>query len=107
MAEIHVVVRRINPAIKIDLAQIGRINDGHFEPLPFSVVENTPIARFLKSSNISDSLYIDHSEVLDLLVTCGNFPGSRVDFFDNTMILVFDPELNYDESTTKEEGKRH
>lgn len=106
MAQIHVVIRRINPALKIDLAQIGRIEDGHFDPLPFSAIENTPIARFLKSSHISDSLYVDHSEIFDLVTTCGGFPGSTVDFFDNTMILIFDPESNYDESTTKEEGKR-
>ena len=106
MSQIHVVIRRINPALKIDLAQVGRLADGHFDPLPLSAVENTPIARFLKSSHISESLYVDHSELLDLITACGGFPGSTVDFFDNTIVLIFDPELNYDESTTKEEGKR-
>lgn len=106
MAQTHVVIRRINPALKIDLVQIGLLKDNQFEPLPFSAIENTPVARFLKSSNISDSLYVDHSEISDLVAACEGFPGSTIDFFDNTMILIFDPELNYDESTTKEEGKR-
>jgi len=107
MIQVHVVIRRINPALKIDLAQIGRVKDGHFEPLPFSALKDTPIAPFLKSSHISDSLYVDHSEVFNLIVACGGLSGSTVDFFDNTIVLIFDSELNYDESTTKEEGTRN
>jgi len=107
MTQIHVVIRRVNPALKIDLVQIGRIRDGRFEPLPFSAVKDTPIARFLKNSHISDSLYVDHSEVFNLVVACGSLPGSTVDFFDNTIVLIFDSEFNCDESTTKEEGTRN
>jgi len=107
MTQVHVVIRRVNPALKIDLAQVGHLKDGRFEPLPFSAFKDTPIARFLKSSHISDSLYVDHSDALHLVVACGDIPGSAVDFFDNTMVLTFNSELNYDESTTKEEGTRN
>ena len=107
MTQIHVVIRRINPALKIDLVQAGYVRDGHFEPLPFSVLKDTPVARFLKSSHISDSLYIDHSDASNLVVACGGLPGFTVDFFDNTMVLIFDSELNCDESKTKEEGSRN
>lgn len=106
MTQIHVVVRRITPALKIDLVQVGRLKDDQFESLPLSAVEDTPIARFLKSSSISDSLYVDHSELFDLVTTCGSLPHFRVEFFDNTLILMFDFNLDCDESTTKEERKR-
>ncbi len=106
MSQIHVVIRRINPALKIDLVQVGRLKDDQFEPLSLSAVEDTPIARFLKSSSISDSLYVDHSEIFDIVTTCGSLPRFRVEFFDNTLVLMFDFNLDCDESTTKEERKR-
>lgn len=106
MTQIHVVVRRINPVLKIDLVQVGRVKDGQFIPVPFDAIANSPIASYLKSSCISDSLYVDHSEIADLIGTCGIFPDFHIEFFDNTIVLMFDFELNCDESTTKEEGKR-
>lgn len=106
MSQIHVVIRRINPALKIDFVQVGCFKEGQFEPLPFSAVEDTPIARFLKSSSISDSPYVEHSEIFDLVTTCGSLPHFRVEFFDNTLVLMFDFNLDCNESTTKEEGKR-
>ena len=106
MTQIHVVVRRINPALKIDLVQVGRLKENQFEPLSLSAVKDTPIARFLKSSSISDSLYVDHSKLFDLVTTCGSLPHFQVEFFDNTLVLMFDFNLDCDESTTKEERKR-
>ena len=107
MTQIHVVVRRVSPALKIDLVQIGRFKDGHFDPLPLGAVANTPIASFLESSDISDSLYVNHSKMADLIDACKGFPGFSVEFFDNTIVLMFDFDLNYDEGATKEEGKGH
>lgn len=107
MTQIHVVIRRINPALKIDFVQVGCFKEGQFEPLPSSVVEDIPIARFLKSSSISDSLYIDHSEIFDLVSTCGSMPHFQVEFFDNTLVLMFDFNLDRNESTTKEERERN
>lgn len=105
MTQIHVVIRRINPALKIDLVQIGCFKDGQFDPLSLDAVANTPIACFFKSSNISDSLYVNHWEIADLIAACGDFPRFSVEFFDNTIVLMFDFNLNYDEGATKEEGK--
>lgn len=107
MTEIHVVIRRINPALKIDLVQVGRLKDCQFEPLPLSAIANSPIACFLKSSNISDSPYVDHSDVSSLISSCEDLPGFDIEFFDNTIILIFDFELNYDESATKEKESGH
>lgn len=105
MTQIHVIIRRINPALKIDLTQIGRFKDGQFDPLPLGVVANTPIACFFENSDISDSLYINHSDVTDLIAACGEFPGFAIEFFDNTIVLMFDLDLNYNEGATKEEGE--
>lgn len=103
MTQIHVVIRRVNPALKIDLVQVGRVKDGQFIPIPFDVIANSPIASYLKSSCISDSLYINHSEVSDLISTCGVFPDFCIEFFDSTIVLMFDFELDCNEITTKEE----
>lgn len=106
MTQIHVVIRRINPALKIDLVQVGRIKDGQFAPIPFDAIANSPIASHLKSSSISDSLYVDHSEISGLIGTCSAFPGFSIEFFDNTIVLIFNFDLDCYESTTEEEGKR-
>lgn len=105
MTQIHVVIRRISPALKIDLVQIGRLKDGQFDPLPLGAVANIPIACFFDSSDISDSLYINHSDVADLISACGELPGFSVEFFDNTIVLMFNLDLNYDEGATKKEGE--
>lgn len=107
MTEIHVVIRRINPVVKIDLVQVGCLKDCQFEPLPLSAIAGSPIARFLKSSSICDSPYVDHSDVSNLVAACEGLPGFDIEFFDNTFILIFDFELNYDESTTKKEESGH
>lgn len=105
MTEIHIVIRRISPALKIDLAQVGCVKDGQFEPLPFSVIADSLIAPYLKSSPISDSLYIDHSEIAGLIGACSNLPDFRIEFFDNTIVLMFNLDSDCDESAPKEEGK--
>ena len=106
MTQIHVVIRRINPALKIDLVQVGRIKDGQFVPIPFDAIANSPIASYLKSSSISDSLYVDHSEISGLIGTCDVFPDFRIEFFDNTLVLMFDLNIDCDESATEKEDKR-
>lgn len=107
MAQIHLVIRRISPALKIDLVQIGRIKDGQFSPVPFDAVADSPVASYLKSSHVSDSLYVDHSEISGLIGVCCALHGFCFEFFDNTVVLMFDLELDLDcyESASKEEGK--
>ena len=107
MTEIHVVIRRINPALKIDLVQIGRLEDCQFKPLPLDAIAGSPIASYFKSSHISDSPYVDHSDLSSLVSACKDLPGFEIEFFDNTIILIFDFELDCDESATKEERKRN
>ena len=105
MTQIHVVIRRINPALKIDLVQIGHIKDGQFETLPLDAIASSPVAHYFKSSHISDSLYVDHSEIANLIDACVALSSFSVEFFDNTLVLMFDFDLDCNESTSKEEGK--
>jgi len=107
MSQIHIVIRRVNPALKIDLVQIGRFNDGQFDPLPFDAIADTPMARFFESSDISDMLYINHSEIVNLIAACEDFSGFGIEFFDSTIVLMFNFNLNCDEGATEKEGKRN
>ena len=67
MSQIHIVVRRVSPALKVDLVQIGCFEDGQFNPLSLGAIARTPVSRFLKNSDISDSLYIAHSKTSSIL----------------------------------------
>lgn len=107
MTQIHVVIRRINPALKIDLVQVGRIKDGQFAPISLDAISNFPISSFLESSSISDSLYIEHSKLSDVVNACGCLPGFNIEFFDNTIVVLFDFNIDCDESASEEEGKRN
>lgn len=102
MTTIHLVLRRVNPALKIDLAQVGYIKDGQFSAIPLDAIADSPIAPYLKSSCISDSLYVNHSEISNLINVCATLPDFCVEFFDNTLVLMFNLEFDCDESTTKE-----
>ena len=105
MTQIHIVVRRVSPALKVDLVQIGLFKDDQFNSLSLNAIARTPVACFLKNSDISDSLYVNHSKIADLIAACERLPGFGIEFFDNTMVLMFDFNPDYNEGSTKEEGK--
>lgn len=105
MTQIHLVIRRINPALKIDLVQVGHIEDGHFTLLPVDVFEGTPVHSFLNSSNISESLYLNHEDIPRLVSALCPLPGFGIDYFDNTLVLMFDLNIDPHEVASKEEGK--
>ncbi len=107
MTQIHLVIRRINPALKIDLIQIGCLFDGQFKEIPLSDFECSPIPSFVQTSSISENPFILHSDISDLVCKLSSFPGFSIEFFDNTMILLFDFNIDSHESTSKEEGKGH
>lgn len=104
MTQIHLVLRRINPALKIDLAQIGYINDGQFKELPLSIFERLPVLSVIRDDSISDSRYIYHSDVSGLVTNLSALPGFAVEFFDNTLIFMFDFNIDSHESASKEEN---
>lgn len=105
MKHIHVVIRRINPAIKIDLVQVGYVKDGQFETLDLRELAHTPIPDYVEHSHIVTSPYIEHSRIPSLVEALVAQPGFSVDFFDNTFVLMFVTDLIHDEITSKEEGQ--
>lgn len=105
MTQIHVVIRRVNPALKIDFVQLGHIVNGQFVSLPVKSFKDSLIFPFLRTSYISDSAYLDHSDIPALASTLHSAPGFSLDFFDNTIVFMFDFDLDHDESSSKEEGK--
>ena len=107
MTHVHVVIRRVNPAIKVDFVQIGYIKDGQFETLHLDALACTPISDYVEHSAISVSPYIDHCRIPSLIEALIAYPDFSVDFFDNTLVLMFNTDLTHDESTSKEEGKGH
>lgn len=107
MTQIHLVFRRINPALKIDLVQIGHVDNGQFKELSFSDFEHLPVLSAIRSDSISDSHYIYHSDISGLVANLSTLPGFSIEFFDNTLVLMFDFNADSHESASKEEGEGH
>lgn len=112
MTQIHLVFRRINPELKIDFAQVGYIKDGHFVNLPISYFENTIFSVSLKKDSISDGSYIFHSDISALVSDLSHLPGFGIEYFDNTLVLMFDFKIDFNEdslneSPSKEENSGH
>ena len=107
MAQIHVVIRRINPALNVDFVQVGYIKEGQFSTLHLSTLDCTPIPDYVELSSISTTPHIDHSLIPSLIEALIAYPDFSVDFFDNTLVLMFSTDLTHNESASEEEGKGH
>ena len=107
MTQVHVVIRRINPAIKVDLVQIGYLEGGQFTTLPLDTLKIAPFSKYVECSSVSDSPYIEHHSISDLIAVLISYPNFAIEFFDNTLVLMFDLDLPDDESPSEEEGKGH
>lgn len=107
MKQIHVVIRRINPAINIDLVQVGCIEDGQFTTLPLDTLNCAPLSKYVECSSVSDSPYIKHRSISRLIAVLISYPNFAIEFFDNTFVLMFDLDLPVNESSSEEEGKGH
>ena len=105
MSQIHVVIRRINPAIKVDLVQIGQLEGGQFTTLPSDTLKVAPFSKYVECSSISDSPYIEHHSISGLIASLISYPNFAIEFFDNTLVLMFDLDMNDDEISSEEEGK--
>lgn len=100
MTRIHVVIRRINPAFKIDLVQVGYIENGQFSALSIDDIRRLPFAADIEHSSISDSPYIEHCSVFTLINVLSAYPNFDIEFFDNTLVLMFDFDLVLGESAS-------
>lgn len=107
MTQIHVVIRRINPAFKIDLVQVGHIENGQFSALSIDALKCPPISTYVEHSSIADSPYIEHRSVFNLISALNVYPNFDIEFFDNTLVLMFDFDLAPGESASQKEGKGH
>lgn len=106
MSQIHVVLRRVNPALAIDLVQLGRLEDGQFVQLPLIMFMDTPFSDLIRSTDISDSAYLQHKDVSRLVSSLSCYPGFSIDYFDNTLVVVFDFNFAENEVSTSEEDPR-
>lgn len=100
MTQIHVVIRRINPALKIDLIQVGYIENGQFSALSIDALKRTPVSTYVEHSSIADSPYIEHRSVFSLINALSTHPNFDIEFFDNTLVLMFDFDLVLGESAS-------
>lgn len=100
MTRIHVVIRRINPAFKIDLVQVGYIENGQFSALSTDDIKRTPVSAHIEHSSIADSPYIEHCSVFKLIGALNAYPNFDIEFFDNTLVLMFDFDLVLGESAS-------
>lgn len=107
MTQVHVVIRRINPALKVDFVQVGYLKDGQFEPLHLDALARTPVFDHVEFSNISASPHINHGQIPSLVEALIAYPDFSIDFFDNTLVLIFSTDLTHYESASKEEGEGH
>lgn len=105
MTQVHVVIRRINPALNVDLVQVGYIKEGQFSQLHLDTLDCTPIPDYVELSSISATPHINHSLIPSLIEALIAYPDFSVDFFDNTLVLMFSTDLTRNESTSKEEGQ--
>lgn len=102
----HILISRINPALKIDLARFCTIVDGQAKA--FTVDEFRQfckdsqldsLSEIFSVSEISDSMYIRHSDLSALIQALMTTGPITVDYFDNNFVIVF----NY--GTEKKEDK--
>lgn len=107
MKQIHFVINRINPSLKIDSIRIGELVDGRFSPVNLEVFSGQAFYPLVMNSEISDTSYVLHSKIPALLSDLSVRDGFSLDFFDNTMVLIANFNLDTDESSSKEENQRH
>lgn len=105
MARVHVVIRRINPALNVDFVQVGYLKEGQLSTIPLSALDGTPIPDYVELSSISATPLINHNLTSSLVEALFAYPDFSVDFFDNTLVLAFNTDLTHSDGTSKEEGE--
>lgn len=93
----HILLSRINPSLKIDLARICTIENGQAVALTvdeflstFADSDFVQLCSFLVHSHISDSLYIQHDDVSSLVSYLVDRSYVSIDYFDNNLVIIFD-----------------
>lgn len=93
----HILISRINPALKIDLVRFCIIKDGSakaFTSDEFRAFcdENSfdGLLDLISVSDISDSMYIYHSDIFKLINVIMPVTPVTLDYFDNNFVIIFD-----------------
>lgn len=93
----HIILSRINPSLKIDLARICTIKGGQAVALTHDEFVDTfgdgvfsQLCDILVSSDISDSMYVRHAEIVDIVDIVSAFSSITLDYFDNNFVIIFD-----------------
>ena len=105
MTQIHIVLRRVSPALDVDFVQVGYIKDGQFSQLPLDVFSDTPIFSYFLTSDISKSPYVRHQSVAGLVAASASYPKFAVEYFENTLVLMFDFNIDCNEGSSEEKRK--
>jgi len=107
MRSINFCFRRINPALFIDLCYVGTAEGKEFTPLTSDQFEflqryltSIGLPDFIRKSDISQESYVLHGKVIDLFTAV---KPDQIDWFQDTLILTVPFNLDYYESSKKEE----
>lgn len=103
MKQIHFVINRVNPSLKIDNVRVGEVVDGQFKAVDPEVFLGEDFYPLIRYSDISDTPYILHSDAPALLLSLSTRKGFSFDFFDNTMVIFADFKFDTNESSPKKE----
>lgn len=101
-------ISRSNPALKIDLVYFCAMKDGEAESFTpdefFSFCYDHSFRGLLDLifvSDISDSMYIYHSDIFKLIQTIMPVAPVTLDYFNSNLIIAFDYDT--EKETPKEE----
>lgn len=107
MTQIHFCFRRVNPALSIDFLNVGTIKEGQFVPLDdrqFGLLRNwlasLGLCDFIHKDDLSTEFYVIHDQVTSFV--CSFYPD-RLEWFQDSFVVVLTLDLESYESSEKEE----
>lgn len=93
----HILISRINPTLKIDFVRFCTIKDGAAQAFTSDEFrafcdEHSfgGVSDLISVSDISDSMYIYHSDIFNLIKAIMPVSPVTLDYFDNNFVIVFD-----------------
>ena len=107
MTQIHFCFRRINPALHIDLLNVGTIEEGRFAPLDDRqtvllrrCLADRGFGDFMHKDSLSTEQYVFHDDATSFVCA---FSPDRLDWFQDTFVVVLTLDLDSYEPSEKEE----
>ena len=107
MTQVHFCFRRVNPAVCIDLLNVGTIKEGQFAPLDdrqLDLLRNCltsyGFCDFIHKDDLSPEQYVFHDQVASFVCA---FSPDRLEWFQDTLVVGLTLDLESYESSEKEE----